>query len=66
MKLALSNIFENGNALQPKPPRTHLQLNKLRLLLIAVRENVHHEGQGGHLSKRVLERTYYRIWAVVR
>lgn len=47
MKFTLNHIFENDNALQPKPPRTHLQLNKLELLCTTVKENAHHEEQGG-------------------
>ena len=36
----------------------------LGALLIETGENRSHRGTTGHLSKRVLERNYYVIWAL--
>lgn len=38
----------------------HLQLNKLGLLLVAAKEDAHHE-EARSVSVRVLEKSYYRI-----
>ena len=55
-----------ANVLPPKAPRNHLELTKLCLSIVTGKENAHLVGTMGCLSKRLLEKTWYRIWASVR
>lgn len=48
----------------PKSDKTDLEWDMLGALLIETGENRSHRGTTGHLSKRVLERNYYVIWAL--
>lgn len=42
-----------------RPPGTHIKLNKLSLVLIAVRKITM-----GNVSERILEKIYHRNWPV--
>lgn len=53
-------VFSNQRS-----PETHLELTKLYLLFFVMRENAHLVRTMGCLSKRVSEKTWYRIYYCV-
>ena len=57
-------ILRSISALQSKPTRNTLVAKQVEDLLFVTRKNAHH-GKLGCFSRKILERTLYRVWDLV-